>query len=650
MKDKKRRGDPHTEALLHYANNIIATLREPFLVLDKNLKVVSTNQAFLTTFKVVEKDTLGRLLLDLGNRQWNIPKLLLLLKEILPAKKVVKDYEVEHIFEQIGERIMVLNACEVVIPKKIVGILEAGTPAAEEEEEEEELILLAIEDITVRRKVEQIAAEAREFAERIVETIRESLIVMDADLKVISANKYFYQTFKVSPEETRGQFIYDLGNRQWDIPKLRELLEDILPHNAAFDGYEIEHDFSHIGRRTMVLNARRIPRPPAKARIILLAIEDITERKKVEVERLERLKELACLYAITKLVETEDNFGKILQGSVDLMAQSWFYPEVAVARITYKGQQYQTGNFRETDWRQTADIHVNRQPDGMVEVCYLEERPLRDEGPFLKEERSLIHSIAERLGRVIERMRAEEQIKQLNAELKVANKNLEDFSYSVAHDLRAPLRAIVGFANIFSEDYQAKLDDEGRRLIGVINDNVIKMGELINDLLDLSRMSRQEMRTWDIDMTELAQSVFDALKEELFRDRAIEVSVKPMPIACADPTLTKQIFTNLISNAMKFTSRKDKALIEIGGYDKGQERVYYVKDNGAGFDMKYADKLFGIFQRLHSQDEFRGTGIGLAIVRSAVLRHEGRVWAEAEVGQGATFYFTLPKGGQDGHR
>jgi len=239
----------------------------------------------------------------------------------------------------------------------------------------------------------------------------------------------------------------------------------------------------------------------------------------------------------------------------------------------------------------------------------------------------------------------EERVRQRTAELAAANKILEAFSYSVAHDLKAPLRAVTGFADILSEEYRAKLDDEGRRLVGVISDNVIRMGQLINDLLSLSHLSRQEMRTTDIDMTELARSVCNELKEDLFRDRVIEVSVKPLPVARADHTLTKQIFTNLISNAMKFSSHKDKALIEIGGYDKGQERVYYVKDNGAGFEMKYVDKLFGVFQRLHAYDEFSGTGIGLAIVSSAVRRHGGTVWAEGEVDKGATFYFTLPKGG-----
>jgi signal transduction histidine kinase len=235
----------------------------------------------------------------------------------------------------------------------------------------------------------------------------------------------------------------------------------------------------------------------------------------------------------------------------------------------------------------------------------------------------------------------EKRVGQRTGELSTAVKEMEAFSYSVSHDLKAPLRAMSGFANILAEDYAPKLDANGRRLVGVINENAKMMGQLIDDLLKLAHLARLAINFADIDVATLVQSIDRELREELFRGRSIEVSLKPLPVARADSTLAKQIFTNLISNAMKFTAGKEKAVIEIGGYDKDGERVYYVKDNGAGFDMKYEDKLFGIFQRLHTQDEFGGTGIGLAIVKSAVRRHGGRVWAEGEVDKGATFYFTL---------
>ncbi len=311
MKKRKPKSEPEIEALLDYTNRIIATLREPFLILDKNLRIISANQAFYATFEVKENDTLGRLLPDLGDGQWNIPKLLQLLKEILPEKKVMKDYEVGHKFEKIGQRAMILNACQLRVPKKIAAILAAGV--RKEEEGEEELILLAIEDITARREIEnglekarkELAATkisedaAREYAESIINTVREPLIALDQDLRVVSASRSFYDVFMVNPKETVGQLIYDLGNKQWDIPKLRELLETILPQRATFDNYEVEHDFTAIGRRIMLLNARQIQRMLGKDRIILLAIEDITKRREIEMglEKVRKELEMAKVAA-----------------------------------------------------------------------------------------------------------------------------------------------------------------------------------------------------------------------------------------------------------------------------------------------------------------------------------------------------------------
>jgi PAS domain S-box-containing protein len=273
------------------------------------------------------------------------------------------------------------------------------------------------------------------------------------------------------------------------------------------------------------------------------------------------------------------------------------------------------------------------------------------------DERGDLVSIVGTVMDITERKKGEEEIKELNleleervrqrtAELAAVVKELEAFGYSVAHDLKAPLRAMTGFANILSEDYAPKLDENGRRVISVINDNAKTMGQMIDDLLKLSHLGKHAMNFVDIDVTALVRSIESELRQGLSRDRNVDVAVKSLPAVRADLVLVRQIFTNLILNAIKFTGRKEKAVIEIGGYDKDGEYVYYVKDNGTGFDMKYKDKLFGIFQRIHAQDEFQGFGIGLAIVKNAVLRHGGKVWAEGEVDQGATFYFTLPKGVQ----
>jgi light-regulated signal transduction histidine kinase (bacteriophytochrome) len=242
---------------------------------------------------------------------------------------------------------------------------------------------------------------------------------------------------------------------------------------------------------------------------------------------------------------------------------------------------------------------------------------------------------------MVSRDELEQRVIERTAQLEAANKELEAFSYSVSHDLRAPLRAIDGFSRIILEDYLDKLDDEGKRLLNVIGNNTQKMGQLIDDLLVFSRLGRQEISPSDIRMTELAKRVFEDIKP-LPNERNLQFNIKTLPVAQGDRSLIKQVFANLLSNAIKFTRPKEMGSIEIGGTNDGAENIYYVKDNGVGFDMQYVDKLFGVFQRLHSAAEFEGTGVGLAIVQRIIHRHGGRVWAEGKVGEGATFYFSLP--------
>jgi len=264
-----------------FAENLIDTIREPLIALDKDLRVVKASRSFYDVFKVSPDETLGTLIYDLGNHQWDIPKLRELLETILPEKTTFDNYEVEHDFSAIGKRIMLLNARK---------IQRSGG--------KEQIILLVIEDITERKAIEAGLEKTRkelvqikntadivsEFAENLIDTIREPLIALNKDLRVVKASRSFYDVFKVSPEETIGTLIYDLGNHQWDIHKLRELLETILPEKKSINNYEVEHDFPAIGKRIMLLNARKIERGSGTEQIILLSIEDITERKWVEEE------------------------------------------------------------------------------------------------------------------------------------------------------------------------------------------------------------------------------------------------------------------------------------------------------------------------------------------------------------------------------
>jgi light-regulated signal transduction histidine kinase (bacteriophytochrome) len=228
------------------------------------------------------------------------------------------------------------------------------------------------------------------------------------------------------------------------------------------------------------------------------------------------------------------------------------------------------------------------------------------------------------------------------AQLEAANKELESFSYSVSHDLRAPLRAISGFASALIEDHAAQLNSEGQHYLQIVCDSASQMGRLIDDLLAFSRLGRKEIDKEEIDMRHLAKSVFNELRAPN-PERKIAFKVEPLPFALGDRAMLRQVWVNLLSNALKFTSRKEGAVIEIGCQAGADQEIYYIKDNGAGFEMEYAGKLFGVFQRLHSTEEFEGTGVGLAIVQRIIHRHGGRVWAEGKVDEGATISFVLPR-------
>lgn len=373
-----------------------------------------------------------------------------------------------------------------------------------------------------------LSDESRRLAETIVQTAREPFVVLDADLRVKCANRKFYQTFQLGGENAEDVLIFNIGDGCLDISKFRVLLSEILSPDAQVEDFETEFEFPSVGRRIMLANARRVCDDVQRTVMILLSFEDITERN-----------------------HSEENIRRI----------------------------------NET----------------------LEQR------------------VAER-----------------TVQLEAVNRELEAFSYSVSHDLRAPLRYINGFTQALLEDYADKLDDEGKNFLNEIRGASREMAHLIDDLMQLSRVTRNEMRPEAVNLSEMVSTIFSDL-QRIEPERAVSLNIEKELAARGDKRLLQIMLINLLGNAWKFTSKRERAEIVFGHEKKDGETIFFVRDNGAGFDMNYADKLFGTFQRLHAASDFEGTGIGLATVRRIVNRHGGQISAEGAIDKGATFYFTLPE-------
>ncbi len=510
VNDELRSRNEETTQLNSDLTNVLRGIEIPIIILGSEFQIRRFNDAAAGLLNLIPTDA-GRPLSDIRTNI-NVPELeqmvLASINTLAVKEKEVQDIE--------GRWYSLTIRPYKTVDNRIDGVL---------------MTLVDIDDL--KHNLLRVE-EAYDYANAIVETVREPLLVLAPDLRVITANKSFYANFLVGPEETEDRYIYELGNGQWNIPGLMKQLQEVLPQDKAFSDFEVELELPNIGRRVMILNARKIylKEPYFKTalnatehfdRLILLAIEDITGRKKTE----EALKTL------------------------NLALQS------------------------------TA------------------------------------------------------------SELKAAYKDMESFSYAASHDLRSPLTTIEGFSNILLEDYAGKLDDYGKGLLKSISNNAKKMNQLIRDLLSFSRVSTKEVLKYDFNMEEVVQKLVEELRPAP-GERNIRFEIKRLPSAYGDLFMINQVLVNLLTNAIKFTQTRDTAVIEVNGYTENAESIYYVRDNGIGFNMQFSDKLFGLFQRLHSSKEAEGTGIGLVIVKNIIEKHGGRVWAEGKPDTGATFYFTLP--------
>jgi len=505
-------------------------------------------------------------------------------------------------------------------------------------------------EMTKKRKhAESGLRTAAEEWKHTFDSMSDGISIHDLDMNLVNANEALAKMLGVPSEELIGKKCYQMVHNKDeaidDCPMKKSILSTKPEHLEIFEpsfdcwlSISCSPLFNELGEITGIVHN----------------VRDITDRKATEEKLLkqtydvaERVKELAGLYGVSQLIADPDKtMDQVFRETVDLMPFSWQYPDITCVRISSSDKDFKTANWKKSRWTLSADIMGEKRGLGTVEVGYLEEKPEQDEGPFFKEERNLINGVARILGDYVKRKHVEKKIekysKNLEARVKERTAELESFSYSVSHDLRAPLRAIAGFSNILTDEYADHLDAKGKRYLSIIEDQSTYMGNLIDDILHFARISRQDIKSSNINMEKLAKSTYNDLKIS-YPDRKIKFTVKKLLPAQGDKTMIKQVFSNLIGNSIKFTTSQKNAVIEVGVTSDKDQNVYYVKDSGVGFDMKYVDNVWGVFQRLHSADEFEGTGVGLAIVKQIITRHEGNVWAEGKVNEGATFYFTLQK-------
>jgi PAS domain S-box-containing protein len=379
---------------------------------------------------------------------------------------------------------------------------------------------------------------------------------------------------------------------------------------------------------------------------------DITERKLAEENLQKSLKEIADYkYALdeSSIIAITDQKGIIKYVNDNFCRISKYSREELIGqdhRIINSG--YHPGDFIHDLWVTIANGKIwkgelkNKAKDGTIYWVDTTIVPLLDE-------RSKPYQYLAIRADITERKKGEEEIIKLNTELEEkvikrteelqsASREMEAFTYSVSHDLRAPLRGIIGFTTILEEDYSSKLDEEAKRITGIIKNNTMKMGHLIDDLLAFSRTGKQELLKTDIDSNEMVNEII----EESTRPGKIDWNIHSLPAVKADRNTIRQVWINLITNAVKYSRNREKARIEIGSHSRKNDTVFYVKDNGVGFDEQYKEKLFKVFQRLHGPEEFEGSGVGLALVEKIVSRHGGNVWAEGKEDEGACYYFSLP--------
>jgi PAS domain S-box-containing protein len=513
------------------------------------------------------------------------------------------------------------------------------------------------------RQANEALRESRAQFETAFESLSEGLVVSALDGRLLHWNQAAVAMHGFSsPDEGLRRLpefadIFELSTLDGAVLPLDQWPLSRVLGGEQLDGWEVRirrtHDDWH---RIFRYGGRLVRDEQGRAFLAVVSMSDITERKRVEEELSHNERRFRALVEHgADSVSLIDANNTILYLSPAVANVEGYAPEELVGRNGLE-------NTHPDDLPLVQDVvaQLVAHPGKPIPVQW---RRRHKNGQWVVLEGfatnllddPAVKAIVTNYRDVTERKRAEQEIQQLNAdleqrvakrtaELEVANKEMEAFSYSVSHDLRAPLRTVDGFSQALLEDFGPQLPEEGQRLVRTIREGAQRMGALIDDLLGFSRLGRQSpSKPVVVDMDRLVREAVEELSSER-QGRQVEVRVAHMPRTKGDGALLKQVWLNLLSNALKYTRKRHAAVVEIGSAMENGETVYFVRDNGTGFDMRYAHKLFGVFQRLHRAEDFEGTGVGLAIVQRIVHRHGGRVWGEAAVDRGATFRFTLQKG------
>ena len=668
--DELKRGEQAIAAARDFAANTVETVRESLLVLDAQLRIESANRAFYRTFGVSPQLTVGKFIYDVGNRQWNIPGLRALLEEILPRQKTIENFEVEHDFEHIGHRTMLLNARRI-----------------EDTTWKTHRILLAIEDITERKQLQQQVQGAR-LAEVIMATARDPLLILNADLRVHMANEAYYKTFRATAAESEGRLISELGNGQWRIPRLRQLLEDVLPRNSFFNDFEVTHDFERIGRRIMLLNGRKLAGGAPER--ILLGIQDITE--------------VLQFQAVAR--ENADKFRVLFQGSpgpmwaVDMEALRFIdVNQAAVEHYGYSREEFlgmslldictpEAGQAFQSTLAHPPErfFSQRRKKNGEVVDVEVAGSELRLGG-----KRVWLSSVSD----ITERKRADEALHQSETRLRLlvegspnamvmandagaitlVNAQTEKiFGYTRDKLLGQPVEILVperfriGHPMLRTGFLQAPIARPmgvGRELFAVRKDGTevaveiglspLKTGDrtfVLATITDISRRKQVEEALrlaqaqladragWlePVDVAKLLRGMLESNPD--FQEPKADVAVEGvLPAVVGNEAALTQCFSNLLNNAVKFVPPETKPRVRVSAERDGNTVRIWVTDNGIGIAPLHLDNIFGMSQRLDTA--YPGTGIGLSIVRKTMERMDGRVGVESELGKGSRFWLDL---------